>query len=114
MKRVPRANTYYELSEENLSFTFPEPGLLDGVKSKGKAIIKMDKCTFTYETKKDPTVIDITLQASLNSRMAVIGPKRRGKVHAHQDVLRREQAPGERRVQEKQAAAPARVQRAHA
>ena len=34
VKRVPRAKTYYELSEENLSFSFPEPGLLDGVKSK--------------------------------------------------------------------------------
>jgi len=79
VKRVPRAKTYYELSEENLSFTFPEPGLLDGVKSKGKAIIKMDKCTFTYPTKKDPTVIDITLQASLNSRVAVIGPNGAGK-----------------------------------
>ena len=62
VKRVPRAKTYYELSEENLSFTFPEPGLLDGVKSKGKAIIKMDKCTYTYPTKQEPTVIDITLQ----------------------------------------------------
>ena len=76
---MPRAKTYYELSEENLSFTFPEPGLLDGVKSKGKAIIKMDKCTYTYPTKKDPTVIDITLQASLNSRVAVIGPNGAGK-----------------------------------
>jgi elongation factor 3 len=79
VKRVPRANTYYELSEENLSFTFPEPGLLDGVKSKGKAIIKMDKCTYTYPTKQEPTVIDITLQASLNSRVAVIGPNGAGK-----------------------------------
>jgi elongation factor 3 len=72
VRRVPRAKTYYELSEENLSFSFPgteftcftgtkvqiltqkallEPGLLDGVKSKGKAIIKMDKCTYQYPTK---------------------------------------------------------------
>jgi len=79
VKRVPRAKTYYELSEENLSFTFPEPGLLDGVKSKGKAIIKMDKCTYQYPTKDVPTVFDITLQASLNSRVAVIGPNGAGK-----------------------------------
>ena len=72
VRRVPRAKTYYELSGENLSFSFPgteftcftgtnaqiltqnallEPGLLDGVKSKGKAIIKMDKCTYQYPTK---------------------------------------------------------------
>jgi len=79
VKRVPRAKTYYELSEENLSFTFPEPGLLDGIKSKGKAIIKMDKCTYQYPTKDTPTVFDITLQASLNSRVAVIGPNGAGK-----------------------------------
>merc|ERR1719183_1458187 len=79
VKRVPRAKTYYELSDENLSFTFPEPGLLDGVKSKGKAIIRMDKCTYQYPTKTSPTVYDITLQASLNSRVAVIGPNGAGK-----------------------------------
>jgi elongation factor 3 len=79
VKRVPRAKTYYELSEENLSFTFPEPGLLDGIKSKGKAIIKMDKCTYQYAGKDAPTVIDITLQASLNSRVAVVGPNGAGK-----------------------------------
>ena len=79
VKRVPRAKTYYELSDENLAFTFPEPGLLDGVKSKGKAIIRMEKCTFQYPTKTSPTVYDITLQASLNSRVAVIGPNGAGK-----------------------------------
>jgi len=79
VKRVPRAKTYYELSEENLSFSFPEPGLLDGVKSKGKAIIKMDKCSYIYPTKDIATVFDITLQASLNSRVAVVGPNGAGK-----------------------------------
>jgi len=79
VKRVPRAKTYYELSEENLSFSFPEPGLLDGVKSKGKAIIKMDKCTYIYPSKDVATVLDITLQASLNSRVAVVGPNGAGK-----------------------------------
>merc|ERR1719247_409825 len=79
VKRVPRAKTYYELSDENLAFTFPEPGLLDGVKSKGKAIIRMEKCTYQYPTKTSPTVYDITLQASLNSRVAVIGPNGAGK-----------------------------------
>jgi len=79
VKRVPRAKTYYELSDENLSFTFPEPGLLDGIKSKGKAIIKMENCTFTYPGKEHPTVRNVTLQASLSSRVAVIGPNGAGK-----------------------------------
>jgi elongation factor 3 len=79
VKRVPKAKTYYELSDENLSFTFPTPGILDGIKSKGKAIIKMDKCTYKYPSKQEPTVFNITLQASLNSRVAVIGPNGAGK-----------------------------------
>tara|TARA_B100001540_G_C15816997_1_gene648282 strand:+ start:20129 stop:23188 length:3060 start_codon:yes stop_codon:yes gene_type:complete len=79
VKRVPKAKTYYELSDDNLSFIFPTPGLLDGIKSKGKAIIKMEKCTYKYPTKNEPTVFNITLQASLNSRVAVIGPNGAGK-----------------------------------
>jgi elongation factor 3 len=79
VKRVPRAKSYYELTDENLSFSFPEPGLLDGVKSKGKAIIKMENCTYTYPGKDKPTVRNVNLQACLNSRVAVIGPNGAGK-----------------------------------
>mmetsp|Transcript_130525 Transcript_130525/g.194371 ORF Transcript_130525/g.194371 Transcript_130525/m.194371 type:complete len:1068 (+) Transcript_130525:173-3376(+) len=79
VKRVPRAKTYYELSDENISFTFPEPGLLDGIKSKGKAIIKMENCTYTYPGRDKPTVRNVTLQASLSSRVAVVGPNGAGK-----------------------------------
>lgn len=79
VKRVPKAKTYYELSNDNLTFIFPTPGILDGIKSKGKAIIKMDNCTYKYPTKEEPTVFNITLQASLNSRVAVIGPNGAGK-----------------------------------
>ena len=79
VKRVPRAKTYYELSDENLAFTFPEPGLLDGIKSKGRAIIKMDRISYQYANRAEPTVFNITLQASLSSRVAVIGPNGAGK-----------------------------------
>ena len=79
VKRVPKAKTYYELSDENLSFTFPTPGLLEGIKSKGKAIIKMENCTYKYPMREIPTVMNITLQASLNSRVAVTGPNGAGK-----------------------------------
>lgn len=49
------------------------------IKSKGKAIIKIDKCTYKYPTKEEPTVFNITLQVSLNSRVAVIGQNGAGK-----------------------------------
>ena len=79
VKRVPRAKTYYELSNDNLSFIFPTPGTLEGIKSKGKAIIKMENCTYKYPNKDTPTVFNITLQASLNTRVAVTGPNGAGK-----------------------------------
>ncbi len=79
VKRVPKAKTYYELSDDNLSFIFPKPGFLEGIKSNGKAIIKMDRCTYKYPNRNIPTIFDITLQASLNSRVAVIGPNGAGK-----------------------------------
>ena len=69
MKRVPRAKTYYELSEENLSFTFPEPGLLDGVKSKGKALMKMEGVSYRYPINKHFTITGMTVQVSLSSRV---------------------------------------------
>ena len=79
VKRVPRAKSYYELTDDNLSFVFPTPGTLDGIKSKGKAIIKMENCTYKYPNKETPTIYNITLQASLNTRVAVTGPNGAGK-----------------------------------
>merc|ERR1719183_664571 len=39
----------------------------------------MENCTFTYPNRDKPTVRNITLQASLSSRVAVIGPNGAGK-----------------------------------
>lgn len=38
-----QARSYYELSNSAFSFKFPEPGYLEGVKTKDKAILKMQK-----------------------------------------------------------------------
>lgn len=43
VKQKPEARSYYELSNANLKFKFPEPGFLEGVKSKDRAILKMSK-----------------------------------------------------------------------
>lgn len=69
----------YELSAAAFSFKFPEPGFLDGVKSKDKAILKMTNINFTYPGAKRQALFNISLQCSLNSRVAVIGPNGAGK-----------------------------------
>ena len=41
VKLVPEAAAYYKLESENVAFSFPDPGMLEGVTSKTKALIKL-------------------------------------------------------------------------
>ncbi|KAK4554019.1 translational elongation factor EF-1 alpha [Recurvomyces mirabilis] len=79
VKRVPSAKSYYELGASELEFRFPEPGFLEGVKTKAKAIVRVTNMTFQYEGTPRPQIQDITFQCSLGSRIAVIGPNGAGK-----------------------------------
>lgn len=79
VKKVPKAKTYFELKETKLKFQFPKPGNLDGITSKGKAIIKMDNVIFTYPSANRPQIAGITIRCSLASRVACIGPNGAGK-----------------------------------
>jgi elongation factor 3 len=79
VRRVPSAKSYYELGASEMEFTFPEPGFLEGVKTKAKAILRATKMSFQYPGTSKPQVTDITFQCSLGSRIAVIGPNGAGK-----------------------------------
>ncbi|KAL4967648.1 putative translation elongation factor eEF-3 [Aspergillus stella-maris] len=79
VKRVPAARSYYELGAGDLEFKFPEPGFLEGVKTKAKAIIRVTDMSFQYPNTTKPQISDITFQVSLGSRIAVIGPNGAGK-----------------------------------
>jgi len=48
VKGHPEARAYFSFTESKMKFKFPQPGSIEGVKSKGKALMKMSKCTFTY------------------------------------------------------------------
>jgi elongation factor 3 len=75
----PEKKGYFELKNDVVKFVFPKPGSLEGVKSKTKAIMKMAGVEFQYPTRDSPTVMDIGLQVSQVSRVAVIGPNGAGK-----------------------------------
>jgi len=62
-----------------MEFKFPEPGFLEGVKTKAKAIIRVTNMSFQYPGTAKPQISDITFQCSLGSRIAVIGPNGAGK-----------------------------------
>ncbi|KAI0015738.1 armadillo-type protein [Xylariomycetidae sp. FL0641] len=79
VRKNPAAKSYYELGESEMEFTFPEPGFLEGVKTKAKAILRATKMSFQYPGTPKPQIQDITFQCSLSSRIAVIGPNGAGK-----------------------------------
>lgn len=79
VKKVPSARSYNELSASEMEFKFPEPGFLEGVKTKAKAIVRVNNMTFQYPGTSKPQISEITFQCSLGSRIAVIGPNGAGK-----------------------------------
>lgn len=79
VKKCPSAQSYYELGASDMEFKFPEPGFLEGVKTKQKAIVKVSNMTFQYPGTSKPQITGINFQCSLSSRIAVIGPNGAGK-----------------------------------
>lgn len=79
VKFNPAARAYFSLTSSKMKFSFPQPGPIEGVKSKGKALMKLSNCTFTYPKNTKPTLFDITVQVSLSSRVACIGENGAGK-----------------------------------
>jgi len=79
VKQKPEAKQYYELTNENVSFQFPEPGPLEGVKSLTKAVLKMKNGYFQYLTAPKPQLIDVSIQVSMASRVAIVGVNGAGK-----------------------------------
>jgi elongation factor 3 len=79
VKQKPEAKAYYELSSDLIAFAFPEPGPLEGVKSLTKAVLKTKNIFFQYPTAPFPQLIDVSIQCSLASRVAVVGVNGAGK-----------------------------------
>ena len=79
VKQKPEAKAYYELSSDIIAFNFPEPGPLEGVKSLTKAVLKTKDIDFQYPTAPHPQLINVSIQCSLASRVAVVGVNGAGK-----------------------------------
>ena len=79
VKIKPEAKSYYTLSATQVQFKFPPPGILAGVKSNTKAIIRMSNVSYTYPGASKPSLSDVTCALSLSSRTAIIGPNGAGK-----------------------------------
>ncbi|CAM1501822.1 Fc.00g038060.m01.CDS01 [Cosmosporella sp. VM-42] len=75
----PEAKSYYTLSASNVQFKFPPPGILTGVKSMTRAIIRMTGVSYSYPNAPKPSLEDVSCQLTLSSRVAIIGPNGAGK-----------------------------------
>ena len=79
VKVKPEAKSYYTLTASNVQFKFPPPGILTGVKSMTRSILRMTNCTFTYPGAPKPSLHDVSCSLSLSSRTAIIGANGAGK-----------------------------------
>jgi elongation factor 3 len=79
VKVKPEGKSYYTLSASQVQFKFPPPGILSGVKSNTRSIIRMTNCSFTYPGTSKPSLSDVSCQLSLSSRVAIIGANGAGK-----------------------------------
>ncbi|KAK0726873.1 P-loop containing nucleoside triphosphate hydrolase protein [Lasiosphaeria miniovina] len=79
VKVKPEARSYYTLSASTVQFKFPPPGILTGVKSATRAIIRMSNVSYSYPNAPKPSLADVSCQLTLSSRVAIIGPNGAGK-----------------------------------
>merc|ERR1711937_340353 len=79
VEAYPEKIAYFELSDKNESWVFPVPGVLEGVKSRGRTILKMTDVSFKYPGRPHNVVENISLTVCMASRVAVIGANGAGK-----------------------------------
>merc|ERR1719446_1631303 len=79
VEAFPEKAAYFELSDKNEKWVFPVPGALEGVKSRGRTILKMQDVTFKYPTMEKNTIEDVSLTVCMASRVAVVGANGAGK-----------------------------------
>mmetsp|Transcript_8676 Transcript_8676/g.14957 ORF Transcript_8676/g.14957 Transcript_8676/m.14957 type:complete len:1045 (+) Transcript_8676:228-3362(+) len=79
VEKHPEAKSYYDLAATPMKFSFPKPGFLEGIKSKDRAILKMQRVSFKYPNTERMIFENATIQVSLSSRVACVGPNGAGK-----------------------------------
>merc|ERR1712113_105838 len=79
VEKNPEAKIYFEIKSAKVKFVFPAPGPLEGVKSRGKALLKMSNVHFQYANTPKPQLYGVGVQVSMLSRVAIVGPNGAGK-----------------------------------
>lgn len=79
VEKYPEARSYYELASTPMVFSLPEPGFLEGIKTKDKAILKMNQVSFQYQEHLPVILNNVSVNASLSSRIGCMGANGAGK-----------------------------------
>lgn len=79
IEQNPEAKSYFDIKSSTLKFNFPQPGPIEGIKSRSRALMKMSNCYFTYPSNTTPTLFDISVQVSMASRVGCVGENGAGK-----------------------------------
>ena len=79
VKVKPEGKSYYTLSASNAQFKFPPPGILTGVKSLTRSIVRMTNVSYTYPGSSKPSLQNVSCALSLSSRTAILGGNGAGK-----------------------------------
>merc|ERR1712166_1595993 len=79
VEAFPEKASYFELSDKNEKWVFPVPGPLEGVKSRGRSILKMQDVDFKYPSHEKNTIENVSLTCCMASRVAVVGANGAGK-----------------------------------
>merc|ERR1712113_310535 len=74
VEKNPEAKIYFEIKSAKVKFEFPEPGPLEGVKSRGRSLLKMSDVHFQYPGTPKPQLYGVGVQVSMLSRVAIVGP----------------------------------------
>ena len=73
VKAVPEATSYYTLeAAEDYKFKFPDPLLLEGVKTKEKSLLKMRKVGFQYPGTPAQQLYSDTIQAMYSDTIHIV------------------------------------------
>lgn len=79
LAKNPTAAEFIAHEESAGQWNFPDPGILTGVKSNTKSIMKMTNVTFTYPGRPQPALNGATCAISLSSRIGIKGENGAGK-----------------------------------
>lgn len=79
VKVKPEGKSYYTLSASTVQFKFPPPGILSGIKSHTRSILRISNASYQYPGASKPSLTDASLSISLSSRVAIIGGNGAGK-----------------------------------